>query len=121
MPSGGGAGDSNSFTPEMVKQLPDALRDIIVGAYNDALTPIFLYMVPLMLVATVALLFIKEKPLATTIERVAVAESVEIDGVTDNYLGTVDADLDAELDEVVATQTAAVGVIAAANSDDERQ
>jgi hypothetical protein len=69
MPAGGGAGSSNSFTPGMVRDLPDAVREIIVGAYNDALTPIFLYMVPLMLVATVLLAFIKEKPLATTIER----------------------------------------------------
>jgi MFS family permease len=69
MPSGGGAGSSNSFTPEAVAKLPSAIRDVIVGAYNDALTPIFLYMVPLMLVAVVVLFFIKEKPLATTLDR----------------------------------------------------
>jgi hypothetical protein len=52
-----------------VQALPAAVKNIIVGAYNDALTPVFLYMVPLMLIATVLLLFVKEKPLATTIER----------------------------------------------------
>jgi EmrB/QacA subfamily drug resistance transporter len=67
------AGSSNSFTPEIVKSLPSAVRDVIIGAYNDALTPVFLYMVPLMLVATVLLFFVKEKALATTIERDAPA------------------------------------------------
>jgi EmrB/QacA subfamily drug resistance transporter len=76
LPSGGAtaAGGTNSFTPELVQHLPAAVRDIIVGAYNDALTPVFLYLVPLMLIATVLLFFVKEKPLATTIERDAVIE-----------------------------------------------
>jgi len=72
MPSTGGVsagGSLNSFTPEKVQALPEAIKNVIVGAYNDALTPVFLYMVPLMLIATVLLFFVKEKPLATTIER----------------------------------------------------
>ncbi|MDQ1588874.1 MAG: hypothetical protein QOJ77_2039 [Microbacteriaceae bacterium] len=72
LPNAGGAssgGSLNSFTPEKVQALPEAIKNVIVGAYNDALTPVFLYMVPLMLVATVLLFFVKEKPLATTIER----------------------------------------------------
>jgi EmrB/QacA subfamily drug resistance transporter len=84
LPSAGSvaAGSSNSFTPELVKQLPTAVRDIIIGAYNDALTPVFLYMVPLMLVATVLLVFVKEKPLATTIERdVVVSDTLTQDDV----------------------------------------
>jgi predicted MFS family arabinose efflux permease len=71
LPSAGSAssgGATNSFTPEAVKALPSAVRHIIVGAYSDALTPVFLYMVPLMLIATVLLFFVKEKALATTIE-----------------------------------------------------
>jgi EmrB/QacA subfamily drug resistance transporter len=67
--SGSSGGGLNSFTPALVKSLKPAVRHIIVGAYNDALTPVFLYMVPLMLIASVLLLFVKEKPLATTIER----------------------------------------------------
>jgi MFS family permease len=83
LPNAGAAtsgGSTNSFTPEIVKALPTAVRHIIVGAYNDALTPVFLYMVPLLLAATVLLLFVKEKPLATTIERDVVPTSLEIDG-----------------------------------------
>ncbi|MCS5736053.1 MDR family MFS transporter [Herbiconiux daphne] len=67
----GGTGDAgtNSLTPAIVNALPDAARTIIVNAYNDALTPIFLLMVPLVLVAAVLLMFVVEKPLATQIER----------------------------------------------------
>jgi EmrB/QacA subfamily drug resistance transporter len=78
LPNGGSAGgNSNSFTPAAVKQLPTAVRDIIVGAYNDALTPVFLYMVPLVVLAVVLLIFVKEKPLATTIDRGAPVEDAE--------------------------------------------
>lgn len=70
MPATGasGSGSSNSLTPELVRELPAAVRNIVVGAYNDALTPIFIYMVPLLLLAGILLFFIKEIPLATTIE-----------------------------------------------------
>ncbi|PJJ55272.1 MDR family MFS transporter [Compostimonas suwonensis] len=82
MPAGGAAaeGGSNSLTPAIVKDLPSGVRDVIVGSYNDALTPVFLYMVPLIVVAVILLCFVKEKPLATTIERDILPESLEIDG-----------------------------------------
>jgi EmrB/QacA subfamily drug resistance transporter len=80
--SGAAPGGSNSFTPAVVKGLPEAVRNIIVGAYSDALTPVFLYMVPLTLLAVVLLSFINEKPLATTIERDILPETLEIDGMT---------------------------------------
>jgi EmrB/QacA subfamily drug resistance transporter len=67
--AGGGGVGENSLTPDVVRHLPPGARDLIIGAYNDALTPVFLYMVPLMLVALVLLLFVHEKPLSTTIER----------------------------------------------------
>jgi EmrB/QacA subfamily drug resistance transporter len=76
------AGSSNSFTPAVVRNLPEAVRGVIIGAYNDALTPVFLYMVPLILIAVVLLCFVREKPLATTIERDIVPETLEIDGMT---------------------------------------
>jgi hypothetical protein len=67
----GGTGDTglNSITPAIVAALPGPVREIIVNAYNDALTPIFLWMVPLVLVAGVLLAFVQEKPLATRIEQ----------------------------------------------------
>ena len=83
------AGGSNSFTPALVRDLPDAVRDVIVGAYNDALAPVFLYMVPMVLVAAVLLLFIAEKPLATTIERDIVPKTLDIDGADSVALSSI--------------------------------
>ena len=84
MPNTGGGASAglNSLTPAVVKDLPASVRDIIIGGYNDALTPVFLYMVPLVVVAVVLLCFVKEVPLATTIERDILPESLEIDGGT---------------------------------------
>lgn len=78
LPAGGAAaaGGINSLTPGAVKELPAGLREVIDLAYNDALAPLFLYMVPLALAAFVLLLFVKEVPLATTIERDILPESV---------------------------------------------
>jgi len=84
MPAGSGSdgGGSNSFTPAIVRGLPSEVRDVIVGAYNDALTPVFLYMVPLVIVAVILLCFVTEKPLATSIERDILPESLDIDGAS---------------------------------------
>lgn len=82
-PAGAAAGGgSNSFTPDVVRGLPEAVRDIIISSYNDALTPVFLYLVPLVIAAALLLCFVEEKPLATTIERDILPETLEIDGAT---------------------------------------
>lgn len=61
-----GALDPNSLTPALVAQLPPEVKDVIVSSYNEALTPVFLYILPVMLFGFVLMLFIQEKPLATT-------------------------------------------------------
>ncbi|KUP95393.1 MDR family MFS transporter [Thermobifida cellulosilytica] len=66
LPSGGGR---SSLTPELVQSLPDALRHPIIDSYNEALMPIFLWLMPLGILAAVLLMFVTEKPLATTIDR----------------------------------------------------
>jgi EmrB/QacA subfamily drug resistance transporter len=76
LPSGGLTGGMNSLTPDAMQHLPAAIHDQVVLAYNQALAPLFLYMVPLALASFVLLLFVKEKPLATTIERDVMPESV---------------------------------------------
>ena len=48
--------------------MPEPVHGIIVNAYNDALIPLFLYLVPLALVSTLLLFFIREDALATTLE-----------------------------------------------------
>ena len=60
----GSGGDLNAFTPASVNALPDALRLPIVESYNEALMPIFIFMVPLALISAVALAFLKPKALA---------------------------------------------------------
>ncbi|MEO8908253.1 MAG: MFS transporter, partial [Microbacteriaceae bacterium] len=104
------AGSTNSLTPGAVKGLPSAIRDIIIGSYSDALTPVFLFMVPLVLIAMILLCFVKEVPLATTIDREITPTSLEIDGADTLLLGNklqgdTAASLDAELDAVLETES----------------
>ena len=60
-------GGANSLTPQLVYTLPEAARNAVIESYNDALTPLFLYMAPLGIIAAVLLYFVKETPLATSI------------------------------------------------------
>ena len=73
--AGGATGGTNSLTPAVVASLPEAIRTPIITSYNDALTPIFLWIAPLALLAAVLLCFVQEKALATTIERDVVPEA----------------------------------------------
>ncbi len=79
LPDGAGdrVGDISSLTPDLVHGLPDHLHSIVVHGYNDALTPLFLWMAPLALIALVLLCFIEEIPLKTTVERDVPAEVSE--------------------------------------------
>ncbi|PRZ44099.1 EmrB/QacA subfamily drug resistance transporter [Antricoccus suffuscus] len=71
-------GGSNRLTPELVSKLPPELHEPVVSSYNDALAPIFMYMVPLGIAAALLLWFVHEKPLATTIDReVAIEPATE--------------------------------------------
>ena len=68
-PAGGsGAGNLNSLTPASVNELPDAIRDIVIGSYNDALAPVFLWLLPLAVVGAVLLFFVREDPLKETLD-----------------------------------------------------
>ena len=60
-------GSTNSLTPSVVQSLPDPVREVIIGAYSDALIPIFLWIMPLGIAAALVLLFVVEKDLATTV------------------------------------------------------
>ncbi len=85
MPTTGDEG-VNSLTPAVVKSLPPEIHDTVISAYSNALTPIFLLMVPFVLVAFVLLWFLKEKPLSKVIVHEAAAESLEIDGSSFAFL-----------------------------------
>jgi EmrB/QacA subfamily drug resistance transporter len=75
LPDGEIAAGANSLTPETVHNLADVLRVPILESYNDALTPIYLVISPLAVIAAVGLYFVIEKPLATTIERTAASQA----------------------------------------------
>jgi len=77
MPVGAAPSDgAASFTPSAIAGLPEPIHTIILTAYNEALIPIFLVLVPVVAVAVVALCFVVEKPLATAIEREIPSESL---------------------------------------------
>ena len=63
MPSDAGVTDVNSLTPQQVRGFAEPARDAVAVAYNEALTPIFLLVVPLMLASVVLLAFIRERSL----------------------------------------------------------
>lgn len=83
LPAGGlsDGGGSNRLTPGLVAKLPLSLHEPVVSSYNDALAPLYLYMVPLGVIATILLWFVHEKPLATTIEQDAAIDAVAEDAV----------------------------------------
>ena len=56
-----------ALTPEAARALPADVQAFVATAYNDALTPVFAVLVPVMLLAAVALLVLREAPLATTV------------------------------------------------------
>lgn len=61
-----GSVDTNQVTPAIVAQLPEPLHSVFVGAYNDALTPVFVVLMPLIAAAWIIVLFIKHEPLRNT-------------------------------------------------------
>lgn len=52
----------------MLETLPTVIREAIQLSYNDALTPVFLLLVPVAALAAVLLFFIREDQLKETID-----------------------------------------------------
>jgi hypothetical protein len=74
--------------------MPAPVRDIVVGIYSRALAPLFLYLIPVVVVAVVLLFFVVEKPLATTTEGEIFAPSDDI----------VDGEAEARASATIATR-----------------
>jgi EmrB/QacA subfamily drug resistance transporter len=96
--AGGGAGDFDALTPGAVQQLPAAVQDVIVSSYNDALTPVFLWMVPLAIASFVLLLFVREEPLHTQIDRGEAL--VEATGVEDAAIAQGEREVEGDFGSV---------------------
>ena len=56
-----------TLTPQIADKLPASAQSVIAAGYSDALLPLFLWFVPLMLACLVMMLLLKRHPLATTI------------------------------------------------------
>jgi EmrB/QacA subfamily drug resistance transporter len=69
-------GGTHSLTPALVHELPEPIHTLIVTSYNEALMPVFIFMIPLAIAAAIVLLFVDEKPLATEIEDEIPAEAL---------------------------------------------
>ncbi|HXH36163.1 MAG TPA: MDR family MFS transporter [Plantibacter sp.] len=110
----GGSDGLNSLTPAAVSALPEAARSIIVNAYNDALTPIFLIMVPLVLVSAVLLMFVQEKPLATHIEQTEGEQSLPAEVLGES----LSSGANPTVEPVLSTRT---GSIRVAQDDRDRE
>lgn len=93
LPEGAAAevGDISSLTPHSLLDLPDDLHSIVVHGYNDALTPLFLWMAPLALVGLILFCFIREVPLKTTIERDITPDAISEGQLILDHDGEADA------------------------------
>lgn len=58
----------SSITPSFVDGLPADVQAVVAQGYSEALVPLFAYFVPLCLAGLVLALFIRQRPLATTID-----------------------------------------------------
>lgn len=79
----GAASASDELTPAKTAELPAPVHEAVVSSYNDALVPIFLWVVPLLAIAALILLFVKEIPLATRVgqqgkTRTTLGDSAEV-------------------------------------------
>lgn len=78
--AGASASDAANATatidPSVLNDLPDAVRDGIVGAYADALAPVFWYILPFIVVAFLLSLLLKQIPLQTESGLVARGEAI---------------------------------------------
>ncbi|MDA8372497.1 MAG: MDR family MFS transporter [Nocardiopsaceae bacterium] len=63
----GGEAGISSLTPELLRDMPEQVREFIAHAFGDALPPIFLYGVPIVFVGFVLSFFIREKKLSTEV------------------------------------------------------
>lgn len=61
-------GGMSSLTPTVLERLPGPIHDVVVTSYNDGLTPVFLMLVPLMVISSGVLALVREERLKETVE-----------------------------------------------------
>ncbi|WP_427016679.1 MDR family MFS transporter [Pseudarthrobacter sp. P1] len=65
-----------TLDPQMLAQLPAAIKNGIITAYADSLAPVFWYLIPFMVIALVLALTMKVIPLSDTAGMVARGEAI---------------------------------------------
>lgn len=115
-------GGVDSLTPQLVRSLPDPVRDVVLGIYNEALAPLFLCLIPIVAVTFVLLFFVTEKPLSTTANADVLAGSLDVSGA-DNIAVTAAAieARDENTTPTTSTSTAAPTVPQRPNLDHEHR
>jgi EmrB/QacA subfamily drug resistance transporter len=79
-----------TLVPSAVKAAGDPLRTAIIDAYANSLAPVFWYLVPILAVALVLALFLKEIPLSEHAGMVARGEAVESEEDLARFMTTSD-------------------------------
>ena len=102
-PGAGGDLGVDSLTPEAVNAMPDAVKQIVVDSYANALAPSFWYLVPLMVTGFLLALLMREVTLSDTAGMVARGEAV-----ADGDATTAERRVEAEV--VVAAEALTTGV-----------
>jgi EmrB/QacA subfamily drug resistance transporter len=103
----GAASGSSSLTPAIVAKLPEPLHSGVINAYAAALAPAFWYLVPLVALAFVLTLFMREVKLSDVAAMVARGEAVADHGrlvegaVTGTVTGTVERGVESDEPAVV--------------------
>lgn len=71
------AGEATStLDPATLNALPAPVRDAVVSDYADSLAPVFLYLVPFLVIALILALLLREIPLSATSGMVARGEAI---------------------------------------------
>ena len=109
------AGSAATIDPAGLQEAPEAIRTGVINAYADSLAPVFLYMVPFIVIALLFALFIRQIKLSDEAGMVARGEALA-DPAHHGALDVADEDgsVSGDADEPVA---AAESVAAAAGSN----
>lgn len=62
------SGGADSMTPALVHQAPEALREVIINSYNDALVPILGSLAPLAIFSALVVCFVRPEKLKETLD-----------------------------------------------------
>lgn len=101
--SGLDSGSGEGLTPAVINNLPEGIKDIIVDAYVNALTPAFLYLVPVVLIGFIASFFVPKLQLShvSGIERKTLEESMKEQRIEQGHsLSTKEQEV---IDETIVT------------------